>query len=294
MKVYAESEVLDALNLWAERRDDLRAMIMTSTRAVPAAKVDVFSDYDIILFVKNIHPFHKDRSWLATFGDVLVAYWDPIHRDEDSGNEQFGNVVQFSDGLKIDFTLCPIATLQHIVTRGELPAEYDAGYRILLDKDALTEGLPAPTYQAYIPKRPSEELYLTQINDFFSDVPYVAKCLWRDELFPAKWCLDYDMKHVYLRQMLEWRAEQAHEWAVPIGSLGKGLKRFLPANIWAEVEDAFTGAEPEANWESLGKTVEVFCRVAVEVGDYHGYTYPHELHRRVMTFVDEMKRQPHP
>ena len=28
----------------------------------------------------------------------------------------------------------------------------------------------------------------------------MAKCLWRDEIFPAKWCLDYDMKHVYLRR----------------------------------------------------------------------------------------------
>ncbi len=293
MKVYTEAEVLQALMAWAAQRDDLRAMIMTSTRAAPQAKVDRFSDYDIILFVKDIHPFHMDRNWLAAFGDVLVAYWDQVYHDEESGYEQFGNVVQFADGLKIDFTICPTATLRHIANQAKLPAEYDAGYRILLDKDKLTEGLPTPTHKAYIPERPSQELYLTQINDFFSDVPYVAKCLWRDELFPAKWCLDYDMKHVYLRQMLEWRAEQDHDWSVAIGSLGKGVKRLLPSDIWSEVEQSFAGADPEANWESLDNTVEVFRRVAVEVGYYHGYRYPHELHERVMAFVAEMKRQPH-
>jgi hypothetical protein len=45
-------------------------------------------------------------------------------------------------------------------------------------------------------QRGNEETYQTLIQDFFSDAPYVAKCLWRDELLPAKWCLDYDMKYI--------------------------------------------------------------------------------------------------
>jgi aminoglycoside 6-adenylyltransferase len=65
-------------------------------------------------------------------------------------------------------------------------------------KDPLTDGLQAPTYTAYIPTPPTEETYQQRVKEFFSDVSYVAKCLWRDELRPAKWCLDYDMKHLYL------------------------------------------------------------------------------------------------
>ena len=104
----------------------------------------------------------------------------------------------------------------------------DAGYTILLDKDHLTQGLRPPTYQAYIPSRPDEDAYQKQIQDFLSVAPYVAKYLWRNELLPAKWCLDYDMKHVCLLPMLEWRMECDHDWAVPVRDLGKGLMTLLP------------------------------------------------------------------
>ncbi|MBA3377881.1 MAG: aminoglycoside 6-adenylyltransferase [Chloroflexia bacterium] len=88
-----------------------------------------------------------------------------------------------------------------------------------------------PTRRAYIPVRPDEATYHTLVNDFLSGVPYVAKCLLRDELLPAKWCLDHDMRDVYLRPMLEWRMECSHDGSVSTGSLGKGLKTRLPPDL---------------------------------------------------------------
>lgn len=127
------------------------------------------------------------------------------------------------------------------------------------------------------------------INDFLSDAPYVAKCLWRDELLPAKWCLDYDMKHVYLRQLLEWRMEIDQGWSVPAGSLGKGLKKRLPPDLWAQVEQTYAGARIADNWEALARTLDLFRRVAVEVGEQLGYAYPHDLHQRVNAYVDQIR-----
>jgi aminoglycoside 6-adenylyltransferase len=123
-----------------------------------------------------------------------------------------------------------------------------------------------------------------------SDAPYVAKCLWRDELLPAKWCLDYDMKHIYLRQMLEWRMELDHGWSVPAGFLGKGLKKRLPPDIWAQVEQTYAGARLADNWDALAHTMALFRRVAVEVGEHLGYVYPDELHRRVGAYVEQIKQ----
>jgi aminoglycoside 6-adenylyltransferase len=196
-------EVIHRLTRWAEQTDPVRAMLLTSTRANPGASVDVLSDYDVVLVVEDVLPFFEDRSWLYDFGEVLVAYWDPIHPDPDHGIEQTGNVIQYADGLKIDFTLWPFVLASRIAGAPGLPDELDAGYAVLLDKDGLFDGMPPPSYAAYIPDPPDEEAYQTVVNDFFSDAPYVAKYLWRDELLPAKWCLDYDMKHTYLRRMLE-------------------------------------------------------------------------------------------
>jgi aminoglycoside 6-adenylyltransferase len=288
-----EDPVITNLIQWAKTRDAIRAVLLTSTRAVPVpnAPVDEFSDYDVVLFVEDIHPFHEGRSWLEDFGEVLVAYWDPIYPDPDYGIEKFGNVTQYADGLKIDFTLCPLEMLRKIVRAPSLPAELDAGYRVLLDKDQLTDGMQSPTYRAYIPVPPTNEVYQTMINDFFSDPPYVAKCLLREELFPAKWCLDYDMKHVYLRPMLEWLMGLHHNWSLPTGSLGKGLKKKLPSEIWSQLEDAYAGADITDNWEALFRTMALFRRVAMEVGKGLGYIYPLDLDERVTGYVKEVRRR---
>ena len=284
-------DVISKLVQWAEQRESIRAMLLTSTRAIPNAPVDIFSDYDVVLVVEDIYPFFEERGWLEDFGEVLVVYWDPIYSDPDYGIEKFANVTQYADGLKIDFTLWPVELMRRIVQAPLLQAELDAGYRVLMDKDHLTDDLQPPTYKAYIPTPPTEQVYQKTIEDFLSDAPYVAKCLLRGELFPTKWCLDYDMKHVFLRPMLEWRMELDHGWSMPAGALGKGLKKRLPPEIWSKLENTYAGADIADNWESLFRTMALFRQVAIEVGEGLGYVYPHDLDQRVNDFVRKMQRR---
>ena len=221
-------DVLHQLTQWADKQKSVRAMLLTSTRARPNGPVDLLSDYDVILIVEDIYPFFEDRLWVQDFGEVLVSYWDAIYPDPDYGVHKFGNVIQYANGLKIDFVLWPVELLQQIIKTLKLPAALDAGFTRLVDKNGLTDNFPEPTYTAYIPSPPTEKVYQTRVEEFFSDAPYVAKCLWRDELLPAKWCLDYDMKHIYLRQMLEWQIRMP-SWLVSTnGSPGKGVKNTSP------------------------------------------------------------------
>lgn len=275
---------------WANQQEAIRAVLITSTRAIPGAAVDILSDYDIILVATDIQPFHADRRWLDAFGTVLVAYWDPLLQAPEDGSPYFGNVVYFQNGWHIDFTLWPVALLQHIAAAPTLPAELDAGYQVLLDKDQLTVGLQPPTYQSYRPTPPSAETFQRMVEEFFSDAPYVAKCLWRDELLPAKWCLDYDMKHVYLRPMLEWHVALDHGWAVKTGVLGRGLKKQLPATLWGQLEATYADADIAANWEALLQTMALFRQVAMAVADHLGYVYPLALDEGVTAYVERVRR----
>ncbi len=280
----------DTITEWATAKDEIRAVLLTSTRAVPNAYVDILSDYDVILIVRAIHPFVSDKTWLTDFGEVLVVYWDPVYPDPTFGIDCCANVTQYADGLKIDFTLWSVELFQKIVAAPVLLDELDAGYKILLDKDGLTAKMQAPTFKAYLPKPPTLLAYQTHVNDFLTDAPYVAKCLWRDELLPAKWCLDYDMKHVYLRRVLEWRVGIEYNWSVPVGSLGKGLKKRLPPDIWERLEQTYVGANVADNWNALAKTMELFRQVASEVGAHLGYDYPNDLHERVAAYVEHIKQ----
>ncbi len=208
-----ERETLKRLVEWGEQQDAVRALILTSTRAVPdtvpGATLDILSDYDVILILTDIHRFAESRAWLAAFGRVLTLYCDPVLLED--GFERSGSVVQFEGGLKIDFTLMPVEMLGWIAAQPTLPDEFDAGYRVLLDKDRLTVGLKPPTYQAYIPKPPTEAQYREQIEDFFLVAIYVAKYLWRGDLIAAKHLMDSMMLHEHLLPMLEWQVEIAHQ-----------------------------------------------------------------------------------
>jgi aminoglycoside 6-adenylyltransferase len=290
----SEPDMLQIIAEWAQARNAIRAVLLTSTRAIPNGRVDALSDYDVILVVEDIRPFADDRAWIDDFGDVMVVYWDPVQPDPDVGIDYIGNVTQYADGLKIDFTVWSVEMFQQIAAAPALLAELDAGYKVLLDKDHLTDTLRAPSATAYVPVRPTDTEFQTWINDFWSDPPYVAKCLWRDELLPAKWCLDEDMKHKYLRQLLEWRIEIDHGWSLPTGSLGKGLKKHLSPEIWAQLETCFAGAGLEENWVALTNTMALFRQVAIQVGAHLGYAYPHDLDRRVTDYVDQIKRMEAP
>jgi aminoglycoside 6-adenylyltransferase len=67
------------------------------------------------------------------------------------------------------------------------------------------------------------------------------------------------------------------------------LKRWLPEDLWADLEDTFTGAHRDANWLALFRTIDVMHRVAVEAGEHLGYAYPEELERRVIRYLKRVK-----
>jgi len=282
-----ENEVIESLILWAEHQPLVRAMLLTSSRAIPKALVDVFSDYDVILAVRKVHPFYEDRTWLETFGSVLAVYRDPL--EPCHGYPQFGYVTQYENGLKIDFTLWSVEILQQVVADPQLPDEFDAGYLVLLDKDHLTNGLKPPTYTAYIPTPPTETEYQDTVEVFFLEATYVAKFLWRDDLMAAKHIMDHFMKQEHLRPMLEWRLEIDQQWSVKPGPYGRRLKKWLSPDLWTELESTYTGAGLEANWEALFRTIALFRQVAIEVGDRLGHVYPLDLDRRAVAYLQKVK-----
>ena len=282
-----EQEIIERLIQWAEHQPLVRATLLTSSRAIPQAPVDVFSDYDAILAVLDVQPFYEDRAWLEDFGAVLALYRDPIILD--GGLQRSAYVTQYENGLKIDFSLWPVELLQRVVADPQLPDELDAGYLVLLDKDHLTDGLKPPTYAAYIPTTPTETEYQTVVEVFFLEATYVAKLLWRDDLMAAKHILDHFMKQEHLRPILEWRLEIDHQWSVKPNPYGRRLKKWLRPDLWAELESTYTGAGLEANWEAMFRTIALFRQVAIEVGDRLGYSYPHDLDRRTVAYLQKVK-----
>ena len=282
-----QDNVIRRLVRWAESRPDIRAMLLTSTRANPQARVDEFSDYDIILAVTDHTRYSESDGWLEDLGPVLTLYRDPISTE--LGFETFCRVTHYEDGTKIDFIVLPVGLLRRIAEQPGLPDYLDVGYAVLVDKDGLTANLAHPTYRAHIPAVPTQKEYQDLVGEFFSETLYVAKHICRDDLLPLKHCLDCVAKQNHLRVMLEWRAELDHNWSLRPGAYGKNLKQYVAPALWSQLESTYVGSGRHENWEALLKTIGLFRGVAGQVAAGLGYSYPHSQDRRVTEYLNRVR-----
>jgi aminoglycoside 6-adenylyltransferase len=278
----SEEVVLARIVAWARGNESVRAVLLEGSRGNRSSVFDEFSDYDIAIVVTDRAPFVESVDWAAWFGPILVHWGD--HRVIDGITDDMW-LVMYESGKRIDYCVWTPEELRVMVERGRVPAILDTGYRVLLDKDGLTTDLPPATHTAHIPSPPTEPEYLTPVNDFWWETLYVAKNLRRDELFPARWSFDAEMKFDMLRRMLEWRVAIDHGWALRPGNLGRGLKSRLPAERGQEIESTFVSAAPKENWDALWAMLSVFRKTAMEVGDALGYAYPSDLDARVTAYL---------
>ena len=70
------------------------------------------------------------------------------------------------------------------------------------------------------------------------------------------------------------RLKLDHDWSLKPGAYGRGLEHLLPADLWSQLARTYVGTDVEENWDALFRTMELFRRVAIEVGDALGYRYP--------------------
>ncbi len=276
--------VLDALVAWGERTPEVRAMVLTSSRARPDGPVDEFSDYDVILVTTDPERLATDLSWQEeAYGPRMVGWGD---EDELFGLPTRFRGVVYRDHVKVDYTIWPDALLGVVAAHATLPEGLDHGYRVLLDKDDRTLSWPEPTFNAYILARPSEAEYRAQVEEFWWDVSYLPKSIRRGDLFFASsFMLEHDLKFISLRRMLEWRIAVQRAWTFAPGSHGRHLEAHLEAEILHDLSDTYASLDAEAIWDAVFRLAVLYRRVAMEVAAALGYEYPQDIDDRMTTYL---------
>ncbi|WP_052737924.1 aminoglycoside 6-adenylyltransferase [Bacillus sp. SA1-12] len=266
---------------WANSKEVIRTIILTSSRANPNAYKDVFTDFDIELFVSDLQPFLTSDRWLDNFGTMITTI--PLRPVENDG--WITRLVLFEDGTKIDFQIYTSESLKELSNNQQLPVKYDNGYKVLLDKDNLTKDIKSPSYTAFVTTKPTEEEFCELINDFWWDTTYVAKSLWRDELYFVKFMLDNVIRFNYLQKVIEWYIGVQNDWNVNPNKCGRWFKRYLDKETWQELESTYAGANIEDNWNALFRTADLFNRLSVKIGKDLGYDYPIELENKIREYL---------
>jgi aminoglycoside 6-adenylyltransferase len=270
----SENDVIARLVAWAEGDDSIRALVLTSSRARDDGTADLLSDYDVVVAIRDPEAFAHDDEWKSAYGRPLVHWGD---EDVTEGSTTHFRGVVYEDGTRIDYTLWPDQLLDKITESDVLLADLDVGYRVLVDKDERTSSWHEPTHSAHVPAKPTQEQYEAMVHEFWWSTTYVAKSLWRGEVFFAKFMLDHDAKFVALRRFLEWKLELAHDWSLRPGSHGRGLEQLLPRETWEALAATYVGTDIDDNWNALFSTTALFREVAIEVGQALGFRYPEEV-----------------
>ncbi|MFC1954790.1 aminoglycoside 6-adenylyltransferase [Chloroflexota bacterium] len=279
-----ENDVITKLQNWGRENDCVRAMILTSSRANPDSFTDKFFDYDITLYVSDIKSFMNDE-WLSIFGQPMIKW--PLKPMSTFSKDWITRLVIFENEIRIDFQITSNQLIEP--STHDNGFSYDNGFKVLADKDGLTESLNEPAYSVYNIKKPTEEEYESLINSFFWNATYVPKYLWRDELYFAKFMLDSDLRFNNLRKMIEWYIGLQHNWSVNTGLQGRFIKRYLNSKTWAELETTFSDADIENNWQAFFNMITLFRKLAVNVGNSLGYEYPHELDQKITKYCNKIK-----
>lgn len=294
-----EQEMMELILSTARQDDRIRAVFLNGSRANPNAPRDLFQDYDVAYFVRDLESFLAESiqsgpEWLSRFGEELIFQFPDLN-DEAPPIEgacapaprkrlHFGILMQFTDGSRIDLSLNDKDLLSEYLREDSLTVK-------LLDKDGLTGELPPPTDEDYWVKRPTAGQYAACVNEFYWVSNYVAKGLWRRELTYAHETLDHYVREMLLT-VLSWRVGVDTGFSLSVGKCGKYLEKHLPPEDFARLKRTYAGGEYGDIWNALFEMQALFRDTAVYVGGKLGYPFPQRWHDNVTQFCREIQVLP--
>lgn len=240
-------------------RDDPRvhAVLLNGSRANPNATRDILQDFDIVYLVDEIESFRQTPTWIACFGEPLIVQIPEDMEDPPPSRDgRYAYLMLFTDGNRIDLTLCPI----HLFDAEPI----DSLTVILLDKDGRLPALPPASEADYVVPAPTAKQFADCCNEFLWVSTNVAKGLWREELVYARVMLDQYVRPQALR-MLDWSIGAGSGFTINPGKLGKRYKQALPGRLWALVQASYADADLTRNWAALHALFDAFEAAATTV-----------------------------
>lgn len=280
-----EQEIFDLILSYARQDENIRVVVLNGSRANPAIRKDLFQDYDIVYFVEDMQPLIRNRDLVAYFGELMILQLpDDMGTGLLPGSNRYGYLMQFTDGNRIDLSICALDSLETAIIKDSLT-------KVLLDKDGRVQDLADASDLDYRPKRPTRKMFEECCNEFWWVTPYVAKGLWRQELLYARYMLDCLLRGE-LMKMLEWYFGIQTGFSRSMGKQGKFLKEVLESSDWMMLEATFPDSTFENIWEALFVMGSLFRKIAVDVGDHFGFVYPFQEDRGVTEFLYRVRALP--
>lgn len=279
-------EKLQQIINWSQNNPDIRAVLLTSSLVNPLAPVDELSDLDIELVFDDNTNYILDKNWINNFGTPIAM----VEEDESYFEDKHAmKMVLYADHTKVDFKLYSKSNFLEEVHQNHLPEDWDIGYKVLMDKEGITQALQKPTYQVSIIKRPTAQRFEQLLNGFWWDCTYVAKCLVRKDIFYAKFMSEDNIRTDYLVPLIEWYIASQHGWNITTNKHGRLFEKYLTQQTWEKVIQTFSGSDINENWTALFAMANLVAAIGRELAIKLTYEYPAKLEADVRIYLNALK-----
>jgi aminoglycoside 6-adenylyltransferase len=269
---------LERLVEWAARQPDVRALVLTGSRARADGRVDDVSDYD--LEVLTTEPArYATPEWMDELGPVWVYL--PTTRSDDE--RYMTRLVVFAEAVKVDFSFAPPDLLEDMVAARKLSPLYERGYRVLLDRDGLAARLPEPSGRPTGRTLPTEAELRAAVEEFWFEASHIPKLLKRGELWVVKQ-RDWAMKELLL-QMIEWHALAASGGKRDVWHIGTRMAEWAQPGVWERLHEAFGGFGAAESRRALLATTALYSDLGRETAAALGHAYPAEVDAAISAYV---------
>lgn len=261
----------------AKEDDNIRAVLLSGSRANPDCPKDAYQDFDIVYFVKDVAPYWDNMAWIEEkFGKpALVQRPESMQLIAPDNDGNYVYLMVFPDGNRIDLTI----TASVYEDDGE-PAI------LLLDKDGTFPEIKVKPDFWYV-KMPNQKCFSDCCNEFHWCLNNVAKGIARDELSYVM-----EMNHIVrdmLILMLEWYVGTQYNFAVSVGKSGKYFKKYLPTELYERFAKTYSDADYEHIWAAAFEMLYLFGVVAREVAEKLGFVYDEAQEQGIERYMKQVR-----
>ncbi|MBM7839739.1 aminoglycoside 6-adenylyltransferase [Alkalihalobacillus xiaoxiensis] len=191
----------------------------------------------------------------------------------------FSYLIYFDDGIKMDLTLYPLEDLHNYFDQS------DGLVELLCDKDQRIHDAIEPTDQAYWLMKPSSRMFDDCCNEFWCLASYVAKGLYRQEIFFALDHLNQLLRPELLR-MISWRIGAEKGFTFSIGKHRKFLDKQLHKDELQKLLETYNCGGIKETWMAFERCCTLFRSYSSQVAASFNYQYP-DYDKEMTAFIYE-------
>lgn len=278
-----EKEMFDLIIKVAEEDERIRAVLMVGSRADVNAPKDIYQDYDIGYYVKDVAPFYNNMTWIEdNFGKPAVMQLPEssgIMPPEGDGHCTY--LMIFEDGVRVDLSV----DNREYIDDGE-PAI------VLLDKDGFLPKLPPISELAnfWNIKPPTQKLFSDCCNEFWWCLNNTAKGIARDELPYAMQMYNFYIRDM-LDKMIEWHIGVSNDFSVSSGKMGKYFKKFLSAELYDMYVKTYSDGNSGNLWEAVFMMCRLFRIAALSVAAGMGFSYNEDEEKGMLDYMNKVRKR---